>query len=77
MVSFFLNLHTRELLATSEVERKMILMGYPLSYVIYDQIQGHLMIFLMYCLASLFVQKWTLHSFGMNSSEYKHVRQIV
>jgi len=30
----------------------------------------------MYCLASLFLNKWTLHFFGMNTSVYKHVRQI-
>jgi hypothetical protein len=44
-VSFPLTLHTWELIVTSEVERKMILMGHPISYVIYNQLQGHLTIF--------------------------------
>ena len=50
---------------------------WTVEYVVYDQLQGHLTIFLMYCLASLFLKKWTLHSFGINTSMYKHVRQIV
>ena len=47
-VSFSLILHTWELFVTSkvEVERKMILLGHPISYVIYFQIQGHLTIIL-------------------------------
>jgi hypothetical protein len=44
IVSFSLTLHTWELLVTSEVERKMILLGHPISYVINDQLQGCLMI---------------------------------
>ena len=44
IVSFSLTLHTLELLVTSEVERKMILLGHPISYVIYYQLQGHLTI---------------------------------
>ena len=31
----------------------------------------------MYCSASLFLKERTLHSFGMNTSVDKHVRQIV
>ena len=51
-VSFSLTLHTWELIVTSEVERKMIiLMGHPISYVIYDQLQGQLTIF--QCIARL------------------------
>jgi hypothetical protein len=42
IVSFSLTLHTRELYMTSEVERKMILLEHPISYVIYYQLQGHL-----------------------------------
>ncbi len=57
IVSFSLTLHTWELIVTSEGERKMILMGHPISYAIYDQLQGHLTIFLMYCLDSLFLKK--------------------
>ena len=77
-VSFSLTLHTWELIVTSEVERKMIiLMGHPISYVIYDQLQGQLTIFQMYCSASLFLKKWMLCSFGMNTSVYQHVHQIV
>ena len=72
-----LTLYTWELIVTSEVERKMTLMGHPISYVIYNHLQGHLRIFLMYCLASLFLKKWTLRSFGMNTCVYKHVHQIV
>ena len=30
----------------------------------------------MYCLASLFLNKRTLRSFGINTSVYKHVRKI-
>jgi len=30
----------------------------------------------MYCLASIFLKKWKLHSFGMNTSVCKHVRKI-
>jgi len=44
IVSFSLILHTWELLVTSEVERKMILSGHQFSYVVYDQLQGHLTI---------------------------------
>jgi len=29
---------------TSEVERKMMLLGHPIRYVIYYHLQGHLMI---------------------------------
>ena len=31
----------------------------------------------MYFSASLFLKKWKLHSFGMNTSVYKHVHKIV
>ena len=31
----------------------------------------------MYCPASLFLKKRKMHSFGMNTSVYKHVRKIV
>ena len=34
-------------------------------------------LFLMYCSASLFLNKRTLCSFGMNTSVYKHVHQII
>ena len=44
-ISFSLTLYTWEPIVTSEVERKMTLMGHPISYVIYDQLQDHLMIF--------------------------------
>jgi hypothetical protein len=39
--SFSLTLYTWEPIVTSEVERKMTLMGHPISYVIFDQLQGH------------------------------------
>ena len=42
IVSFSLTLHTWELNVTSEVGRKMILLGHTISYVIYYQLQGHL-----------------------------------
>jgi hypothetical protein len=41
IVSFSLTTHTWELDVTSEVERKMILLGHQISYVIYYQLQGH------------------------------------
>ena len=44
IVSFSLTIHTWELDVTSEVERKMILLGHKISYVIYYQLQGHLTI---------------------------------
>ena len=44
IVSFSLTLHTWELIVTSEVGRKMILLGHPINYVIYYQLQGHLRI---------------------------------
>jgi hypothetical protein len=44
IVSFSLTLHTWELKVTSEVGRMMILLGHPISYVIYYQLQGHLRI---------------------------------
>ena len=66
-----------ELLVTSEVERKMTLMGHQTSNVIYYQLQGHLTIILMYCSASLFLKERMFRSFGMNTSVYKHLRQIV
>ncbi len=44
IVSFSLTLHTWELLVTSEVKRKMTLLGHQISYVIYYQLQGHLTI---------------------------------
>jgi hypothetical protein len=34
-------------------------------------------LFLMYCSASLFLNKRTLYSFGMYTSVYKHVHQII
>ena len=95
IVSFSLTLHTWAPFVTSEVDRKMKLLGHSISYVIYDQLQGHLIIFLqlvmsfrinykvtqrlflMYCLASLFLNRRTLRSFGMNTSIYKHERQIL
>ena len=43
--SFSRTVHTWELIVTSEIERKMILMGHPISYVIYDQLQGQFMVF--------------------------------
>ena len=43
-VSFSLTFHRWEPIVTSEVE-KMTLMGHPISYVIYNQLQGHLTIF--------------------------------
>jgi hypothetical protein len=43
--SFSFTLHTWELIVTSEVGRKMmILLGHPINYVIYNQLQGHLRI---------------------------------
>ncbi len=44
IVSFSLTIHTWELDVTSEVERKMILLGHQISCVIYYQLKGHLMI---------------------------------
>ena len=44
IISFSLTTHTWELDVTSEVERKMILLGHQISYVIYYQLQGHLTI---------------------------------
>ena len=44
IVSFSLTKHTWELKVTSEVERKMTLLGHQISYVIYYQLQGHLTI---------------------------------
>jgi hypothetical protein len=44
IVSFSLTLHTWELVVTSEVERKMMLLGHPISYVIYYHLQCHLTI---------------------------------
>jgi hypothetical protein len=41
IVSFSLTKHTWELKVTSEVERKMTLLGHQISY---DQLQGHLTI---------------------------------
>ncbi len=41
IVSFSLTIHTWELLVTSEVERKMALLGHQISYVIFYQLQGH------------------------------------
>jgi len=66
IVSFSLTKHIWELLVTSEVERKMTLMGHQTSNVIYYQLQGHLTIILMYCSASLFLKERMLRSFGMN-----------
>ena len=45
-VSFSLTLRTWEQRVMSEVDRKMILMGHPISYVIYDQLLDHLTIVL-------------------------------
>jgi hypothetical protein len=42
IVSFSLTLHIWELIMTSEVGRKMILFGHPISHVMYYQLQGHL-----------------------------------
>jgi hypothetical protein len=44
IVSFSLTLHTWELKVTSELDRKMILLGHQISYVFYYQLQGHLTI---------------------------------
>jgi hypothetical protein len=44
IISFSLTLHTWELKVTSELGRKMILLGHPISYVIYYQLEGHLRI---------------------------------
>jgi hypothetical protein len=78
IVSFSLTLHTWELIVTSDVGRKMILLGHPINYVIYYQLQVHLrIIFNVYCSASLFLKKWKMYSFGMNTSVYKHVRKIL
>jgi hypothetical protein len=46
IISFSLTLHTCtwELKVTSEVGRKMILLGHQIRYVIYYQLQGHLRI---------------------------------
>jgi hypothetical protein len=44
IVSFSLTTHTWELDVKSEVERKMILLGHQISYVIFYQLQGHLTI---------------------------------
>jgi hypothetical protein len=44
IVTFSLIIHTWELDVTSEVERKMILLGHQISYVIYYQFKGHLTI---------------------------------
>ena len=41
IVSFSLTKHTWELKVTSEVERKMTLLGHQISYVIYYQLEGH------------------------------------
>jgi len=41
IISFSLTKHTWELKVTSEVERKMTLMGHQISCVIYYQLQGH------------------------------------
>ena len=40
IVSYSLTIHIWELIVTSEVGRKMILLGHPISYVIYYQLQG-------------------------------------
>ena len=61
---------------TSEVERKMILLGHQISYVIFYQLQGHLTIIFNVSFASLFPNKRTLHSFGMKTSVHSHERQI-
>jgi hypothetical protein len=44
IVSFSLTIHTWELSVTSEVERKMTLLGHQITSVIYYQLQGHLTI---------------------------------
>ena len=44
IVSFSLTKNTWELLVTSEVERKMTLLGHQINYVIHYQLQGHLTI---------------------------------
>jgi hypothetical protein len=46
LVSFSLTKHTWELVVTSEVERKMTLMGHQITYVINYQLQGPLTIIL-------------------------------
>ena len=76
--SFSLTLHTLELKVTSEVGRKMILLGHPISSVIYYQLKGHLkFIFNVFFGFSISEKKRKLHSFGINTSVYKDVRKIV
>ena len=77
IVSFSLTLHTWELKMTSEVGRKMILLGHPISYVIYYQLQGHLRIIFNVLFGFSISEKRKLRSFGMKTSVYKHVRKIL
>ena len=78
IVSFSLTLHTWELKVTSEVGRKMILLGHPIRYVICYQLQGHLMI-IFNVLFGFSISEKTEDAFFrcMNTSVYKHVRKIV
>jgi hypothetical protein len=79
IVSFSLTLHTSwELKVTSEVGRKMILLGHPISYVIYYQLQGHLRIILNVLFGFSISEKTEVAFFWyMNASIYKLVRKMV
>ena len=44
IVSFSLTIHSWELVVTSEVERKMTLLGHQISYFTFYLLQGHLTI---------------------------------
>jgi len=77
IVSFSLTLHTWELKVTSEVRRKMILLGHSIRYVIYHQSKGHLRIMFNVLFGFSISEKKKLHSFGINTSVYKHVSTII
>jgi hypothetical protein len=78
IVSFSLTLHTWELKVTSEVGRKMILLGHPIRYVIYYQLQGHLMIIFNVLFGfSISEKEVAFFWYDMNTSVCKHVRKIV
>ncbi len=65
-LSFSLTKHTWELYVTSEVGRKMTLIGHQISYVIYYQLQGHLTIIFNVLFSFSISERRTLRSFGMN-----------
>ena len=77
IVSFSLTLHTWELIVTSEVGRKMILLSRPINYVIFIVTRSLLRIIFNVLFGFSISEKQKLCSFGMNTSVYKHVRQIV